>query len=304
MKLLIVFNPRAGNGRAIKLFPQIKAYLDSVNLEYDLIQTEYPNHAIEIVRNTNLENYTGVIASGGDGTLFEVLNGYQKNSQVINGVVKLPLGLIPNGTGNAFMKELGLQTSDWRKAIDIIKAQFTQRLDIGEFSCENKRHYFINIVGMGFVSQVAQAAIPLKWLGNSAYTIATLFKLIKLKPQTYQLEIDGEVQTRQGIFVEVANSRYTGTKFLMAPKASLQDGKLDIVILNPISRLRLLRLFSSIYDGSHIQFAEVEYIQARTIQVKEEYPSQLIPDGEILGKTPAKFSCLPQAISFFWPQLS
>ncbi|MGX5200530.1 diacylglycerol/lipid kinase family protein [Aliikangiella sp. IMCC44632] len=301
MKLLIVYNPYAGNGRALKLLPQIRAYLDLVELDYQLVLSEYPKHTLELVSNAALEQYSGVIASGGDGTLFEVLNGYKNNPLVKSGEITLPLGLIPNGTGNAFMKELGLKKSDWRKAIDIICSKNTQCLDIGMFSCEQKQHFFINIVGMGFVSQVAQAATPLKWLGNSAYTIATLLKLINLKPQTYELELDGVKQTRQGIFVEVANSRYTGTKFLMAPNASLQDGKLDVVLLNTISRLRLLRLFSSIYDGSHINFPEVETLQVSAIKVIEEKPSHLVADGEILNKTPAHFACLPKAVDFFWP---
>ncbi len=305
MKLLIIYNPHAGNGRAKKLQPSICDYLSEKQVEYDMVVTQSIGHAIQIVASCPLENYDGIIASGGDGTLYEVLNGYLNNPYNIlistgNKHKKIPIGLIPNGTGNAFMKELGLQKSDWKKAIDIILQQHTQTLDVGSFETENSKRYFINAVGMGFVSQVAQAAIPVKWMGNIAYTFATLFKLIKLKPQRYELVIDGEKIVKSGVFVEVANSQYTGTNFLIAPKANLQDGLLDIVILNKISRLRLLRLFTSIYDGSHIQYPEVEYIQAKEVSVIEERPSKLIPDGEIVGKTPVSFKCLPNSLPFFW----
>ncbi len=297
MKLLIIYNPQAGGGRAAGLLNSIQQYLKHSQALATILLTEHSGHAIHLAQNTDLTDYDGLIASGGDGTLFEVLNGYMLN-QSQN---RPPLGLIPNGTGNAFMKDLGLKQHDWRKAIDIILQKQKKPLDIGKLQCQGMTHYFINIVGMGFVSNVAQAAIPLKWMGTAAYTAATLQKLIMLKAQSLTLEIDGKTIKRQGVFVEVANSRYTGTNFLMAPKAKLDDGLLDVVILNKISRLKLLRLFTSIYDGSHIDYPEIEYLQAKSIKVTEAQPTQLIPDGEVLGETPAEFSCLHHAIEFFWP---
>jgi diacylglycerol kinase family enzyme len=104
------------------------------------------------------------------------------------------------------------------------------------------------------------------------------------------------------VFVEVANSRYTGTTFLIAPKARLDDGLLDVVLLKSISRIGLLRLFRTVFDGSHIRHPQVEYFQARSITVTESRPERLIPDGEIFGQSPASFECLPAAISFLWPE--
>lgn len=298
MKLLIIYNPQAGGGRAARLLGLIKQYLESLEVSATFLMTQYRSHAIDLAKNADLNGYDGLIASGGDGTLFEVLNGYILNASQD----KPPLGLIPNGTGNAFMKDLGLQKHDWRRAIDTVLQQQPKSLDIGKLQSQGQTLYFINIVGMGFVAEVAQAAIPFKWMGNAAYTLATLLKMISLKAQDITLELDGKIIQRQGVFVEVANSRFTGTSFLMAPKAKLDDGLLDVIVLNSISRLRLLRLFSSVYDGTHIDYPEVEYFQAKSIKVTEAQPTQLIPDGEILGKTPAEFNCLHQAIEFFWPK--
>ncbi|MBV1910513.1 MAG: diacylglycerol kinase family lipid kinase [Kangiellaceae bacterium] len=299
MKLLVIYNPHAGGGRAAKLLLQIQDYLKQQNLDFDLWQTKHIGHAVELVVGADLSQYDGLVASGGDGTLFEVLNGLMKNP----GLVKPPIGLIPNGTGNAFMKELKLQKDDWKTSIDIINNAQPKRLDIGQLLTEGKKYYFLNIVGMGFVSEVAQAAIPLKWMGNASYTAATLQKLINLKAQPITLEVDGKTLERQGVFVEVANSTYTGTSFFMAPKAKLDDGLLDVVLLKEISRLRLLKLFTSIYDGSHIEYPEIEYIQAKKIKIIESHPSTLIPDGEIMGQTPAEFECIGGAIEFFWPHI-
>jgi len=296
MKSLIIYNPHAGSGRALGLLPQVEAYTKAKGLEPTFVCSEYPGHSVEIVRNAKLDNYDALIASGGDGTLFEVLNGYYQNT----GTKKPPIGLIPNGTGNAFMKELKLHRTDWKKAVDIIACNHKRPIDVGRFTSENKTWYFINIVGMGFVTDVAEASLPLKWMGNTAYTVATLLKLISLKSQKLSIELDGKLMKRDGVFVEVANSTFTGTTFLIAPEAKIDDGLLDVIILNKISRLRLLRLFTSIYDGSHINYPEIEYIKAKKIKVTEQYPGKLIPDGEILGSTPVEFECLHQDIQFLW----
>jgi len=301
MNLLIIYNPEAGGGRARKLLPKIEVYLTEKRLSFETILTKYSGHAIEIAANADLTNYDAIIASGGDGTLFEVLNGYYQNTSCeSDSENKPPIGLIPNGTGNAFMKELKLLKSDWKKAIDIIARNQPKALDVGRFVTENKTYYFLNIVGMGFVSEVAQTAIPLKWMGNAAYTAATLLKLINLKTQKMQIEVDGDKFKREGVFAEVANSTYTGTSFLIAPKAKLDDGLLDLVLLNKISRFRLLKVFTSIYDGSHINYPEIEYIQAKKIKITEENPTKLIPDGEVLGQTPVEFECLQRDILFLW----
>ncbi len=126
-------------------------------------------------------------------------------------------------------------------------------------------------------------------------------KLPWLKAQTITLEIDGETIVRQGIFVEVANSTYTGTSFLVAPKARLDDSLLDVVLLKSISRIGLLRLFRTVFDGTHIQHPQIEYYQARSIRVTEQFPGPLIPDSEVLAGTPAQFDCLPGAVQFLWP---
>jgi YegS/Rv2252/BmrU family lipid kinase len=297
MKILVIYNPHAGNGRAKRLLPAIKRHLADKTIDADIVTTDGRGHAVSLAEQSGLADYDAVVASGGDGTLFEVLNGYVRNTAER----KPPLGLIPNGTGNAFMKELGLRKSDWRQAVDIVAAGRTRTLDIGRLQAQGQTWHFLNIVGMGFVAEVATAAVPLKKLGNAAYTAATLLKLPRMRSQQITLDIDGETIVRRGVFVEVANSRYTGTTFLIAPRAMLDDGLLDVVLLKHISRTGLLRVFNTIYDGSHVHHPAVEYFQARSIQVTEEFPGSLIPDGEILAGTPARFDCLPGAIEFLWP---
>jgi diacylglycerol kinase (ATP) len=294
--ILIIYNPQAGSGRAKALLPEVERYLKQVNIAAKILLTQRQGHAVELAAKADLSTFDAIIASGGDGTLFEVINGYYQNTSA----KKPPIGLIPNGTGNAFMKEFNLNKSDWRKAIDIVAQNKTRKLDVGKMLTQGKTYYFINVVGVGLIPKIASAAIPLKKIGNAAYTIATLLKMVRLKSQKFELEIDGQKLERDGIFVEVANSCYTGTTFYIAPKAKLDDGLLDIIILNKVSRFKLLKLFTSIYDGTHVNYPEVEYIQANKIKIIEQQPGQLSPDGELMGKTPVEFECLHQDIEFLW----
>lgn len=296
MRLLVIYNPKAGAGRGTALLESISSYLEAKQFKVELQLTEYKGHATELAAGADLSLYDAVITCGGDGTQFEVLNGYYQNKST----KKPPLGLIPNGTGNAFMKELGFEKTDWKQAIDVISLNKPKSIDVGRFMTDNRAYYFLNIVGMGFVSQVAQAAVPLKWMGNVSYTLATLRSLIGLKSQKILLELDGRQIERENVFVEVANSVFTGTHFLMAPKAKLDDGLLDVILLNKISRFKLLRVFTSIYDGSHIHYPEVEYFQAKKIKIIEHSPTKLAPDGEILGETPVVFECLHKDLRFLW----
>ena len=297
MKVLVIYNPHAGGGRARRLLSAIRQRLAEKAIDAEFLLTEARGHGITLTERHDLAPFDAVVAAGGDGTLFEMLNGYMRNP----GAHKPALGLIPNGTGNAFMKELGLRTSDWRKAIDIIARNQPRTIDVGRLQAQGETWYFLNIVGMGLIADIATTATRLKWLGNAAYTLAVLLRLPWLKAQRLQLEIDGKTVERDGVFVEVANSSYTGTSFLIAPQARLDDGLLDVVLLKRISRLGLLRLLRTVYDGSHVRHPQVEYQQVRSITVTEPVPGQLVPDGELLGLSPARFECLPGAVRFLWP---
>jgi diacylglycerol kinase (ATP) len=297
VKILVIYNPHAGGGRARRLLPAIQQYLAGKAVTAEFLLTQARGHATTLAEQADFTSFDAVVAAGGDGTLFEVLNGYMRNP----GAHRPALGLIPNGTGNAFMKELGLRESDWRRAIDIIARNQARSVDVGRLQAQGQTWYFINIVGMGFIAEIAATAARLKWLGNFAYTLAVLLRLPWLKAQTLSLDIDGKSVEHEGVFVEVANSSYTGTTFLIAPRARLDDGLLDVVLLKRISRIGLLRLFRTVFDGSHIRNPHVEYLQVRSITVTETVAGQLVPDGEILGKSPACFDCLPAAIRFLWP---
>jgi len=298
LKLLIIYNPHAGHGKARKLLSKVKAYLELRSIDFQLQLTEYQGHACEIAENADFSQFQGIIACGGDGTVFEVLNGYQRNSAINKPV----MGIIPNGTGNAFVRDMEYQPGDWKKGIDTLLNASKKMIDVGKFTTANETYYFINILGFGFISDVNEESIKYKWMGNFAYILAVFTALIRLKSYPLQIEIDGELLQRDNIFVEISNSRYTGTTFLMAPQAELDDGFLDVTLLNKVNRRRILKVFPTIFSGKHKQFEEVEVFKAKKIKVLGPKNMKLSPDGELLAETPFEVECLQQQLTLFWPQ--
>jgi YegS/Rv2252/BmrU family lipid kinase len=295
VKLLLIFNPHAAMGRAARLLPDIRKDLERF-AAVEVASTRHAGHAVDLAAEADLGALDGVIAAGGDGIMFEVLNGlYRKKPQE-----RVPLGLVPVGTGNAFVRDLGLMPGEWRKGIDIIARNRPRRVDVGRVQTRSETFHFLNIIGMGFAVDAGMTAKKLKMLGNAAYTLGTLWETISLKSYPLHIEIDGKNIRQDNVFVEISNSRYTGTSFLIAPDARIDDGLLDVTLLSSLPRRRLLRLFPTIYSGEHVQYKEVSTFQARKIRIHAPGGRLLAPDGEFHGYTPADISCLHRDLEIFW----
>ncbi len=295
MKLLLIYNTHAGHKRAKKMLPEVESLFNEKGVKFDLSLTDYPEHARDIARNTQFDLYDGIVAAGGDGTLFEVINGYFQNQ----GKTKIPLGVIPVGTGNAFARDLDLDSNRLEEAVEIIHLGKTRKVDVGLFHTHGQDYYFLNIMGLGFVADVTKTAFKLKALGNIAYTIGVLYRTVFLKAFHLKIEADGKKMEQENIFVEVSNTTYT-SNFLMAPNAKIDDGLLDITLLRKITRRRLLQCFPKIFTGEHILFEEVEQFKAKKISIETETPKIITPDGELVGISPVKVECLHQAVEVFW----
>ena len=296
MKIALLYNPNAANGRAAKLIPKVKAAFEDRQVEADFLLTKSRGHATELTAQIDFSLYDGVVAAGGDGTLFEVVNGYYQNTSD----KRIPLGVLPTGTGNAFARELDLRKNDWQKAVRIIAGRKTKKIDVGRFRTNDKIYHFVNILGFGFVGDVNKTAQGFKILGNFAYTLGVFYRIVFLKPFHLRMQVNGETIERKNIFVEISNTRYTGTSFLMAPRAKIDDGLLNITLLNKINRRGLLKIFPTIFDGSHLKQKQVETFTADHIVLEAEPAKALTPDGELLGSTPIEVRCLKEDLEFFW----
>ncbi|PKL84291.1 MAG: hypothetical protein CVV24_00335 [Ignavibacteriae bacterium HGW-Ignavibacteriae-3] len=296
MKIFYLNNPASGNKNGAKYFPLIIKELDNRNIEHEFAQTEFAGHGTEIIGNLDFEKFDGIAVSGGDGTLFETINGYFANKSS----KRIPVGIIPIGRGNAFARDLGLVSDRWAESIEAISAGKTKKVDVGLFTTGGKKYYFINILGFGFVTDIAGTAYKLRMLGNLSYVLGVFYRTAALNAYDLKIEADGKILERENVFVEISNSRYTGRDFLMAPSAKLDDGLLDITLLNKLSRSKVLQCLPKIFKGTHIHMKEVETFQAKHIKIETGTPKLLTPDGQLMGSTPIEVECVPKAIEVFY----
>jgi len=294
MNILLAYNSHAGHKRAGKLLPKVKELLAAANINAEIHQTNGPGHAGKIVQEADFSQFDAVVAAGGDGTLFEVVNGWFNNPRVRN----IPIGVIPVGTGNAFCIDLNLKTNDIERAIEVIANGNRRKVDVGKFTSEGKDYYYLNIIGLGFVVDVTATAQKLKLFGNVAYLLGVFYQMIFLKSHKLEIEIDGRLIKQDNIFVEISNSRYTAN-FLMAPNAQIDDGLLDVTLLKKCTRRKLLKSLPTVFTGEHVNLDIVDTFLAKTISIKTDSPKVLSPDGELFGSTPVEVECLPLAVEVF-----
>ncbi len=293
MNLFLILNPAAGKNKATKVVEKAVPLLKNKGVHCEVQTSKFPGHTVQLAREFNLTNYDGIVAVGGDGTLFEMLNGLLKKHQSFD----LPIGQIPVGTGNSFIKDLEIQTIE--DAVDKIASGKTRKVDVGFFKYSEGEHYFINLLGTGFVANVAHRAGKYKMLGPLSYVIGVFEEVVQLKSVPLEMTIDGKAYKRDYIFAEICNSTKTGGDMIMAPDARIDDGLLDVILLNKISKVNLLKIFPQIFKGTHVFDTHVETFKGRHIKIVSETPQRLTPDGEVFGTTPIEVSILPNKITMF-----
>ncbi|MBN1646911.1 MAG: diacylglycerol kinase family lipid kinase [Spirochaetales bacterium] len=293
MKYTLIVNPNAGKKRGSRTAGEAVTAFAGHNIESELLFSEKAGEAVRLARNLDLSATDAVIAVGGDGTLFEVINGLMSNRTEF----KLPLGQIPVGTGNSFLRDLDIIDRD--DAIKAIVAGNTRKVDLVRFSESGKTMYFINLLGAGFVSNVARRANRYKRFGPLSYIIGVFQEVAVMKPANVILGIDGEEVMREALFVEICNSRYTGGDMMMAPDARIDDGLLDVVMLNKITRRKLISIFPQIFRGTHTQTEVVEVFRGKKVILRADRHLHLTPDGEIFGTTPVTAEILPGRLRMF-----
>jgi diacylglycerol kinase (ATP) len=295
VKILLVWNPKAGHGHAAALAAEAVGMFRAKGIHVDLWLTEDSGHAARIISKADFTGYDGLVAAGGDGTLCEVVNGYYANPARGN----IPLGVLPVGTGNAFAHDLGANEGRWREAIEIIVADKRRRVDVGRFISGGRTFYFLNLLEIGFVADVVATAIRLKVFGYPPYRFGMLVHTLFLHSFPIILEADGRVIERENLFAEISNARGYTSHFLLAPQARLDDGLLDVTLLGKMDRLRFLRSAPLFFTGAHLSLPEVETFRACRLRISTQTPKVVCSDGELASATPVEVECLKQNLEVF-----
>ena len=293
-KFYLTLNPHGGQQKGPRLLKQILPVLEATNVDLTIIETTFAGHANELAYQLDFDGYDGMIVIGGDGTMHEVVNGMLTRPDK----KQLPIGLIPGGTGNSFMHDLELMNP-----VDAAKAIISEnirQIDVAEVKINNVIKYAFNIIGWGLVTDVGNKAEKWRWLGEARYTLLSVFEVLKYKPRLATLILDNDEIIDNFTFIIGCNTMYTGKGMKMAPKAKLDDGLMDIVVVrHGPSRLKLLTMLPKVYDGTHINSPILEYYQVSEFSLIPERDEILNIDGEVLGTTPIHVKMIPGAFQVF-----
>ena len=272
--MLVIVNPKGGGGRAERVLA--RACLEIHGLELDVQRTVHPGHATALVRERSLSESDIVVVVGGDGTIHEVVNALMERKRS----ERPALALLPGGTGNSLAHDLGLVNV--ASARDALLNPRRQAMDVLKVSTSNRLFYAFNMVGWGLPATAGARAEGFRWLGPSRYTVASMIEIMFGRSRTVEFEAGGERHTGAYPAIIICNTRHIGTGMQMAPHARLDDGRMDVVILEPASRMQVLRLLRRVYDGSHVQDRNVRYLQVEKFSLQMKQAGRLNVDGELL----------------------
>ena len=245
---------------------------------------------------------------GGDGSIHRQLPAAAKS--------QVPLLCVPTGSGNDFSCALGLRTppdalAAWRRfctkrdnvrSIDLV--QITPLDALGKRKPDVESTLYCCIAGVGLDSEVNRHANALPaWLrGHGGYALALAPALWSFRAQRVTAELDGgECFSEAAMLVAFANAPSYGHGMRMAPRARLDDGLLDLCFIRRVSKLKVLRLFPTIYFGAHLKVKEVEYRTTARLRITSETPLDIFADGDLAARTPAEISVLPKALRVIVP---
>ena len=276
----LICNPTAGRGRAGKLLPEVRAFLQSQGVETAVALTKAAREATALAAEAAAAGFPVVIAMGGDGTGQEVGEGLVQGRPSTNEQADATrLGVIPVGTGNDFAKMLST-TTDWRAACTRIAQGQPRRVDVGRVN----GHLFLNNVGIGFDAQVGIEAQKIRWLRGQAVYLAALVRNLLLSYRTPHVHVTlDEIEIKQAItLLTIGNGRCSGGGFWLTPQAEIDDGLFDICLVQGLSKLQILGFVPSAMRGTHITAEPVRMSRTRRLTITSGEPLPVHADGEIL----------------------
>jgi YegS/Rv2252/BmrU family lipid kinase len=230
------------------------------------------------------------VALGGDGLIGAVADTVKHSDGV--------LGVLPGGRGNDFARVLGIPLEP-RAACQVLASGVVRELDLGAVGSAT----FIGIASCGFDSEANRIANQTRILrGNLVYTYGALRALAGWHPASFVVRLDGGPPREvTGYTIAAANSGAYGGGMLLAPEASLHDGRLDVVIIEHVPKLRFLRLLPTVFKGEHINQPNVHVLRAKEVEVSASRPFTLYADGDPIAELPVTVRVLPSAVRVLVP---
>jgi diacylglycerol kinase (ATP) len=293
-RFLAIVNPAAGGGRCGRFAGVALESVRGSGIELDVATTKRAGEATELAREAYRSGVRNFLAVGGDGTAFEIVNGFFPEALAEG---RPALGFLPLGTGNSFLKDftqrgaehtIASLRSGSRRACDVIRLQHSGGV-----------LYYLNLVSLGFPADVGELVNQrFKNWGQFGYIAGVFVRLADLRHAAFPHRLDdaGEWDRRATLFLSFNNSKFTGGKMMIAPKADATDGAIEYVRWGPISRLGLVKMLPRLFSGTHIEDPRASRAAVKRIDLKTDGPVNVMIDGEIMRLDCQSFEVLPAAL--------
>ena len=294
-RVTLLTNPMAGHGNAPHAAERAVARFQERGVDVTEIVGRDAQHARDLVEGAINNGTDALVVAGGDGVISLALQALAHSD--------IPLGIIPAGTGNDHAREYGIPVGDPAAAADVIVAGHTETIDLGLIrASDDTTTWFGTVAATGFDSLVSDRVNRMRWPhGRMRYNLAIVAELSQLRPLPFRLVLDDDREIVTDLTLAAfGNTRSYGGGMLICPDAGHGDGLLDITMVSSGSRLKLVRLFPTIFTGTHVELDEVTTARARKIWV--ECPGiNAYADGEYACPLPAEISAVPGALTIFRP---
>jgi YegS/Rv2252/BmrU family lipid kinase len=298
-------NPAAGGGRAGRLAPEAERALRAHGLTVRRVDTRDLDHARALAVEAAGNGET-VVALSGDGMIGALADALRSLPEAV-------LGVIPGGRGNDLARVLGIP-DDREAAAAIIAAGHTRAVDLGlvadgkpsdNGAAGASGRAFVGIASAGFDSDANRIANEApSWLGGLVYVYGAFGALISWRPARFEIELDppGERRVFTAFTVGACNSKTYGGGMRAAPDAMLDDGLLEVVVLENVGKLAFVtRILPKVFKGTHVREPGVHVFRAREITLSADRPFTMYADGDPIGELPLRVRALPGAITMLTP---
>lgn len=308
-KTFVIFNPASGRGRGARRIPAYRALLSERLPGAVVVTTTYAGEERDLADRALDDGCELLVAAGGDGTWSNVAD-----RVLASGRGEVLFGILPNGTGNDFGRNLGFDPADPLEAVRVLEQGHTRIIDVGRLDSPSasehrpdvwEPRHFINLIGFGFDIAVIDAAARARFLkGELLYKVTALQQLFRFPGLRMGLEAsDGRRQDAAHLMLTVSNGRYFGGGFPIAPEASLDDGRLHACRIGDASPLARLKLFNLAARGRHVRDARVDVVSDTRFRLHFQAPPRFEVDGDVrkARDTTLEARILPRALRVVAP---
>lgn len=295
-RVTMLTNPAAGHGNARHAAERALARFQQRGVDVNHLVGADARQARQLLDEALAAGTDAVVVAGGDGVISLALQALALG--------EVPLGIVPAGTGNDHAREYGLPTGDPEAAADVVVDGWTETVDLGHIAPDNAApSWFGTVMAAGFDSLVSDRVNRMRWPhGRMRYNLAMVAEISKLRLLPFRLTFDDDEPLEVDLTLAAfGNTRSYGGGMQICPGADHGDGLLDVTMVHSGSRTKLIRLFPTVFKGTHVNLDEVSTRRAASIRV--ECPGiNAYADGDFVAPLPVTVSAVRGALQILRPR--